>query len=182
MTLKKFSPATSSFKFQASCYNIFMIYGLPTEQVIFYTLIVIIVLLVIWIIRLEWKLGKLLVGKRSISLDDSLATLERRFNVLKIFKDQTEAKLAHFDNRLKKESVAIETVRFNPFKGTGSGGNQSFATAFLSEAGEGVVISTLYSREHVSVFAKPVADFSSTHELTYEEKEVIKKASEKLKN
>ena len=159
-----------------------MIYGLPAEQVIFYALLVIVVLLIIWIIRLEWKLSKLLVGKRSISLDDSIATLDRRFNVLKIFKDQTETRLANFDNRLKKEGTTIETVRFNPFKGTGSGGNQSFATAFMSETGDGVVISTLYSREHVSVFAKPVVNFSSTFELTAEEREAIKKAGEKLKN
>ncbi|NIT70429.1 DUF4446 family protein, partial [candidate division KSB1 bacterium] len=58
----------------------------------------------------------------------------------------------------------VGTVRFNPFKGTGGG--QSFAAAFLSEHGNGVVISTLYSRERVSVFAKPIQSFASEYELT----------------
>jgi len=93
-----------------------MIFGLPTEQLVFYALIAIIALLIVWIIRLEWKLQKLLVGKRSTSIDDSLATLEKRLNILKSFKGEAEAKMANLDNRLKKESLAIETVRFNPFK------------------------------------------------------------------
>ena len=70
----------------------------------------------------------------------------------------------------------MHTVRFNPFKGTGAGGNQSFATALLNENGDGVVLSSLYSRERVSVYAKPVQKFSSEYELSGEEKQAIKSA------
>ena len=77
--------------------------------------------------------------------------------------------------------TGVETVRFNPFKGDGSGGNQSFSTAFVNEEGDGVVISSLYSRERVSVFAKPVKKMSSEYEMTAEEKESLQKAKEAIR-
>jgi len=76
----------------------------------------------------------------------------------------------------------VETIRFNPFKGNGSGGNQSFSTAFVNEEGDGVVISSLYSREHISVFAKPIKKMSSEYEMTKEEKDSLEKASENSRN
>jgi hypothetical protein len=85
------------------------------------------------------------------------------------------------EKRLKKSVQAVHTVRFNPFKGTGEGGNQSFATAFLTEDGDGVIISSLYSREHVSVFGKPVKKLVSEHTLSDEEKEALDTAVTKLK-
>jgi hypothetical protein len=72
-------------------------------------------------------------------------------------------------------------VRFNPFKGTGSGGNQSFATTFLNEENNGVVISSLYSREHTSVFSKPIKNGVSEYELSDEEKESFAEAKKVVK-
>jgi organic radical activating enzyme len=82
--------------------------------------------------------------------------------------------LRELDGRIKRKLHGAKTLRFNPFAGTGSGGNQSFATALLDEEGDGVVISTLYSREKMSVFAKPIKHRTSEFDLTDEEKEVLK--------
>jgi len=159
-----------------------MILNLPAEQLIFYALIAVIVLLIIWIIRLEIKLDKLCQGKNSQTIDDSLKFLKQQIDVLQKYRQASEKYLTVVDHKLKRNVGGIETVRFNPFKGTGSGGNQSFATAFVNENGEGVVLSSLYSREHVSIFSKPITEFSSSFELTAEEKQAVKRASEKLKN
>jgi hypothetical protein len=64
-------------------------------------------------------------------------------------------------------------VRFNPFEDAGS--NQSFAIGLLNEQGDGVVVSSLYARERMSVFAKPIQQHNSSHELTTEEYSVIQK-------
>ncbi len=138
-----------------------------------YGLVVCIVILVGWIIRLEIRIKRLLVGKNSKSLEDSI--LAGHANLEKLNEFQKEA-LTHFTNvekRLNRSIQAVETIRFNPFKGTGEGGNQSFSTAFLNETGSGVVISSLYSRDRVSIFSKPLEKFGSGFELTDEEKEVI---------
>jgi len=140
-------------------------------------LALVIVILFIWVIWLQNKLGKLLVGKTK-NLDDSFALLEKEIFDLKKFKDKAEVTFKHNDVRLKKTVSGVETVRFNPFKGDGSGGNQSFATAFLNEEKNGVVISSMYSRDHVSVFSKQIKNLHSEQgELTAEEKDALNKAS-----
>ena len=70
-------------------------------------------------------------------------------------------------------------MRFNPFGGT-TGGNQSFAVALLDEKHSGVVFSTLYARDRVGVYAKPVEAGASSFELTGEEREAIEKAKESM--
>lgn len=142
--------------------------------------IIIIITLFIWIIWLQNKLGKLLIGK-SKNLDESISLFNKEIIELKKFRLNTEAELKKNDSRLKKAISGIETIRFNPFKGNGSGGNQSFATAFLNEEKNGVIISSMYSRDHVSVFSKPIKNLSSEFELTEEEKEAMNNAQNSIK-
>ena len=84
------------------------------------------------------------------------------------------------DKKLKKTISGNQTVRFNPFKGDGSGSNQSFATALVNKEGDGVIISSIYSRDHLSVFSKPIKNMSSEYELTPEEKSALQKAKESI--
>lgn len=67
--------------------------------------------------------------------------------------------------------------RFNPFKDVG--GNQSFALALLDGKNNGIVISSLYTREATRVYAKPVINGKATEEypFTEEESETIASAS-----
>jgi hypothetical protein len=86
------------------------------------------------------------------------------------------------ESRLRRSNQAVETIRFNAFRDSGVGGNQSFATAMINENGDGVVISSLYSRERVSVFSKQVSSFNSEIELSEEERKAISGAKTKLGN
>ena len=148
--------------------------------IISYALILCIVILVGWIIRLEIKLHRLLLGKNSRSLEDSIVEGHKNLERLNEFQKEAITHFVNVEKRLNRSIQAVETIRFNPFKGTGEGGNQSFATSFISENGNGVVISSLYSRDRVSVFSKPLEKFGSTFELTEEEKEVIKNSKNNL--
>jgi formyltetrahydrofolate synthetase len=139
----------------------------------------IILVLFSWVIYLQNKLGKLLVGK-SKNLDESMNTLTKEIVSLNKFKTDSMENFTKIDNRLKKAVSGVETIRFNPFKGTGSGGNQSFATALLNEEKNGVIISSMYARDHISIFSKPIKNMSSEYELTAEEKEALHKAKESL--
>jgi hypothetical protein len=67
-------------------------------------------------------------------------------------------------------------VRFNAFSQNAAGGNQSFAIALLDEKLSGVVFSTLYARDRVGVYAKPIENGTSTFTLTEEEEEAVEKA------
>lgn len=145
-----------------------------------YGLISCIVILVGWIIRLEIKMWRLLRGKNAKSLEDSIVSAHNNLDKLNEFQKESVSYFINIEKRLNRSIQAVETIRFNPFKGTGEGGSQSFSTSFLSENGDGVVISSLYSRDRVSVFSKPLIKFESNFELTDEEKEVVDGAKKNL--
>lgn len=147
-----------------------------------YILIGLIIILVIWIIRIEMRLSKVLLGKNAKSLEDSITWLRSVADEFTKFRNESISYFKNVEARLKRSIQAVETVRFNPFKGTGSGGNQSFSTTFLNEKGDGVVISSMYSRDRVSVFSKPVKKFSSDFEMTNEEKNVVETAKSSIIN
>jgi len=137
--------------------------------------------LLIWNIRIEIKFRRFLKGKDANNLEDLIVHIREGHDDLYSFRKEVEQYLKHVEVRLAQSVQGVETIRFNPFKGTGGGGNQSFSTVFLNERGNGVVISTLYARDRMSFFSKPIVRFSSTHELTDEEKEVIVKARSSMK-
>lgn len=156
---------------------------LDQTTIIYSALGVILLLLIIavfWIIHLEKKLKKILIGKSASSIEESLENISKDLTNLNKFKTELETYLVDVEKRLRRSVQGVHTLRFNPFKGTGSGGNQSFATAILNEEGDGVILSSLYSREHVSIFSKPVKKYIAEFELSEEEKEALLKAREIL--
>ena len=148
-------------------------------DVVIYALLAIVLVLALWIIRLEMKLKKFFRGKKAESFEESFLTIVDTLNQQKRQNAEFTSVLESLDNRVKKSVRGVETIRFSPFKG--SGGNQSFATAFITEEGDGVVISSLYSRERFSAFAKPIKRNIPEFELSKEETEVLHKAKERLK-
>ena len=145
-----------------------------------YGLIVSIVILIGWIVRIEIKMYRLLRGKNGKSLEDSIVSAHENLEKLNEFQKESIKYFINVEKRLGRSIQAVETIRFNPFKGTGEGGSQSFSTSFISENGDGVVISSLYSRDRVSVFSKPLLKFDSNFELTDEEKGVVAGAKKNL--
>lgn len=152
-------------------------------EILFYIvliLIAVVIILFLAVMNFHSKLKKILRGS-SLSLDESIGNLGKEVDSLQAFKEKLEPYLSGVEKRLKRSFQGHHTVRFNPFKGDGSGGLQSFATAFLNEEGNGVIISSLYSRERMSIYAKPVKQFETEFELTTEEKEALSKAKESCK-
>jgi len=74
----------------------------------------------------------------------------------------------------------VGLVRYNPFSETG--GNQSFVLALLDAKGNGLVMTTLHSREATRVFAKPVKEAKENgYEFSKEEIQAILTAQGKKK-
>ena len=70
----------------------------------------------------------------------------------------------------------VGMVRYNPFKDIG--GDQSFSIAFLDDENNGMIISSLYSRDGVRVYAKSIQKGEcEKHQLTKEEIMAISIAS-----
>lgn len=143
--------------------------------------ILLIAVLIFWIIALEKRITRLLGGGRAKTIEESAKQLGERLSILEKFQNETVRYLRTIEMRVRRSIQASETIRFNPFKGNGEGGNQSFATSLLSENGDGVIISSLYSRDRVSIFSKPVRGFKPLFELSEEERDALDKASAEVK-
>ncbi len=129
---------------------------------------------IFWVMSTEKRLKRFFIGKKAKDLEDTLIILENEIAELKKSKIVAENEIMTINAKLKKSVRGLETLRFNPFPDQGS--NQSFAVGMLNEDGDGVVISSLYSRERMSIFAKPVRAGKSEYELTEEERSVLDRA------
>lgn len=147
-------------------------------EIIFFVLtgisIFFVLLGIIWVIVTEKRLKRFFLGKKAKDLEDTIIILEQEINKLNRAKDNTEKEIISINTKLKKSIRGLETIRFNPFPDQGS--NQSFAIGMLNEENNGLVISSLYSRERMSIFAKPIKNGKSEYELTSEEKDALEKA------
>ncbi|MCK5591340.1 MAG: DUF4446 family protein [Candidatus Pacebacteria bacterium] len=149
-------------------------------DVFLYILSGIIVVLTIWIIRLELKLRRFLIGKNAKSLEDSFLFIKKEVGKQDIVNREIATEIDKINGKLEKSLRGVGIVRFNPFQGAGGGGNQSFAIALLDDKHDGLILSSLYSRERFSAFAKPIKEGNSTFELTKEESQALQKAKETL--
>ena len=68
----------------------------------------------------------------------------------------------------------MSLVRFNPFKEIG--GDHSFSLALLDGKENGVIITTLHTRDRTRVYAKEILKGKSAFELSSEEKKALLKA------
>lgn len=81
----------------------------------------------------------------------------------------------------KKQQVEIEgsvrnvaLLRYDAFEDVG--GRLSFSCAMLDEHGSGVVLTSINGRQETRVYAKPVTAGVSSHNLSLEEEEAIRRA------
>lgn len=139
--------------------------------IIFGLIFLAIAVLAFFVFRANSRVEKLLQGKNAKSLEDSFGYLLEEVKRMNQNQEITEKTLKNFNTRIRKSMSGFKTIRFNPFPE--SGGNQSFAIALVNEEGDGFIISSLYTREKTSVFAKPIKGFKSEFELTTEEKQAL---------
>lgn len=144
-------------------------------QIAFFIFIAIAIIIdAIWIFVTEKRLKRFFLGKKAKDLEDTIIMLGAEISKLNKARENTEKEIAIINAKLKKSVRGLETIRFNPFPDQGS--NQSFAIGMLNEDGDGLVMSSLYSRERMSIFAKPIKSGVSEYELSEEEKEALRKA------
>jgi hypothetical protein len=144
-------------------------------------LVVVVLALIVWLVLLQVRLSRvsrqyarLMIGTDGASLEE---TLYRHVDEVKASLETVSSlgtRVQRMDRTLKHSMQWMGIVRFNPFRDTG--GAQSFALAIVDGHGNGVVLSSLHSRENTRVYAKPLAKWESPNKLTDEEKQAIARA------
>ncbi|OGY18009.1 MAG: hypothetical protein A3F04_01925 [Candidatus Chisholmbacteria bacterium RIFCSPHIGHO2_12_FULL_49_9] len=88
--------------------------------------------------------------------------------------------LKSLEEEEKFDLKKVGFIRFNPFSDTG--GNQSFCLALLDGHDNGIVISSLHSRDQTRVYAKAITQGKTEgQQLSRDEKEAIQTAQEMAK-
>ncbi|OGZ43616.1 MAG: hypothetical protein A3C84_00520 [Candidatus Ryanbacteria bacterium RIFCSPHIGHO2_02_FULL_48_12] len=151
-----------------------MILGNPVVIGVFGLIFVLLALGVWWLVRIERRTKAFFLGKNARDLEDVMVLLKDEISDTRESLQVLEAHLKSIDVRLARSIQYMGMVRFNPFKD--AGGDQSFAFALLDEAHNGMVISSLYSREGVRIYAKPIQGGKSTYSLSAEETEAMRRA------
>lgn len=103
--------------------------------------------------------------------------LKQVLDELKKTQKQLEIVANEMKNLKEKTRFAVQKtgmIRFNPFNAVG--GNQSFSAAFLDANDNGVVITSLFTREGNRVYGKPIQTGKSEYPLSEEEKAAIQLA------
>ncbi len=118
-------------------------------------------------------------GKTGRDLEEGIASIDKKLVAIENNEELLAEAIDNVDRRLRSSIRSVEMTRFNPFED--QGGNHSFAISLVNERGDGVVISSLYSRERMSVFAKHIKKGASDIELTEEEQDVLNKGLQSIK-
>ena len=153
---------------------------MSTPDILFGVLFSLLAAAIFFIVRVEIRLQKLFKGSKADTLEKLIGEVVEHVKALSHEAEVQAAELATLEARLKQQGRGVKLVRFNPFADVGSA--QSFAVAIMNSQGDGVVFSSLYSRERMSVFAKPVMKGKSDIELTPEEQSVVADAQKDAAN
>lgn len=153
----------------------------PTQAVsglviILTTLLIILLGVSIQLLRISWRYKKLMRGMDGVSMEKMLQGHIKEVYTLKEKMATLAAEAQRLGAVLQTCTQRVVVTRFNAFENTGS--DLSFSLAMLDDHKNGVVISSIYSRNDSRVYAKPIVNGQSTYFLTEEEKEVLAKAQE----
>jgi hypothetical protein len=110
--------------------------------------------------------------KKEEDLPENFEELLKEFKVLKEENKKIKKEIKEIKEKQRFFLQNIRIIRFNPFYQ--EGGNQSFVLALLDDNGDGVVITSLYTKEGNRIYGKPITNRKSEYPLSKEEENAIK--------
>jgi len=144
-------------------------------------------LIFLLLFSLSYRLGRLTKAHKSLMAGSTGVDLEKLLESYLTKVQSAEARVKELDllcrkleEYAKKSLQNTSLIRFNAFNDMGS--DLSFAAALLDLSGDGLVLSSINSREESRVYAKPIKAQKSSYHLSGEELEAIKQAMAKSKN
>lgn len=148
--------------------------------------VILIILTVLWLTSLTFLFSRLnrhynrLAGVKKGDLQQTLEEILQSQKNQQKHLDNLEKKVDKIESSAKTHLQKLGLVRFNPFADTG--GQQSFVLSLLNDLGNGLVLTSLHSRDKTRWYAKKVREGQGFNQkLTQEEKQAIKQAHQPTK-
>ena len=158
--------------------------NIPMEQLMFYISIalsvccvVLFVLVIISLCKLKTlkrRVDSLTRGKDTESLEDIILSYLQRVESLEEGEEITRAALTAIKDNLKITYQKKGLVKYDAFREMS--GALSYSLALLDKENNGVLISSMYSREGCYTYAKDIVNGESKINLSEEEAEALKQA------
>lgn len=115
------------------------------------------------------------IGKGN-NLDEMLKKYLEDVSNVKQDNSEIKAYYTKLDYDIGSSIQKVGLVRFNAFQNVGS--DLSFALALLDRENNGIVLNGIYGSDSSNIYAKPIKNGQSTYQLSEEEIEAIKIASQ----
>ena len=158
--------------------------NIPMEQLVFYVTIALsvvsIILAVVLIIvlcklkTLKRRVDSLTRGKDTESMEDIIVSFLERVESLEEGEEITRAALNAIKENLKITYQKTGLVKYDAFREMS--GALSYSLALLDKENNGILISSMYSREGCYTYAKEIIKGESKINLSEEEAEALKQA------
>lgn len=155
------------------------------EKTIIYLLVGLNLLLILWLAFLTWQFisqkrffSRFTADVTKKDLKSLLENLAKSFKEVGLEINQLgdEVKIIKAESSYHFQKVGF--LRYNPFSDTG--GDQSFCLCLLDKLNNGIVITSLHSREQTRIYAKAVSHGKpSGYEFAKEEQEALNLAIKK---
>ena len=124
--------------------------------------------------KIKSLLGPLATEEGDKDTQNMNRNIVRRIHALEMHTNACEPRVISLENAARVSVQKVGFLRFNPFHDTG--GDNSFSVALLDQNNNGILISSLYTREGTRVYGKHIERGTTHHPLLDEEKKVLNHA------
>lgn len=142
---------------------------------------ILILLFLFWLVSLSLKIRRLNryfnVLKKSASkpsIERTVFETSERIDCLEKNVDKLAVDLKELSIKFNSAVTGVGLVKYNPFGSIS--GDLSFSLAIIDEMGNGVILTSLSSRDNSRLFCKPLTEYSCKIPLSEEEKMALEKA------
>jgi hypothetical protein len=127
------------------------------------------------------KMQKRIESIPGLELNDKIFSDIKKINdqldIFSVHKTNAERNFQNISRAFDNVKI-VKSKKYNPYADMGVGGNQSFSLALINRKGDGVILTSLYSRDRTRVLLKEINSFEPNQELTPEEREVLREIRE----
>lgn len=139
----------------------------------------VVIILLILVIVLFAKLSKmkksyksLMNGTSGVNIEQLLIGIQDQLNSQGDLGNKLDLQVKQIQEAIKTMKTKVSIHRYSAFGDVGNN-DLSFTIAILDDLGDGIVLTSIYSRDQNYMYAKPIQKGASTYNLSPEEKEAI---------
>jgi hypothetical protein len=136
--------------------------------------VLVLTLLLVRVRSLNRRLQRLTAGATGVSLERVLVDHLARVEQVDTRQRQVEQRVSALEDRIPLCVQHVGLVRYDAFEDVG--GQQSFSLAMLDALQNGIILTSVYSRSDVRVYAKAVRQGQPSHPLSEEEQQALRNA------